>query len=113
MRCTVEYADVDDFKRKLNSAEPKLRAKVLMGLKLIETYGLDAVDIDLLKDGLFEIRTRHSNNIFRVVFFYDPNTKACIVITNGFVKKDQRTPTREIDKAKRLRKIYFKGRETL
>ncbi len=43
-------------------------------------------------------------NIARTLYFYQRGAK--VVITHGFIKKSQKTPKREIEKAKILRKEY-------
>jgi len=54
--------------------------------------------------GLFEARIIGSN-IWRVFCFFD-NGKL-VVLLNGFTKKTQKTPKKEIDKAVRLMKEYY------
>ena len=44
-----------------------------------------------------------------VVFFDETKT---IVLTNGFVKKDQKTPRKEIELAKGYRDDYYARRES-
>ena len=55
----------------------------------------------MLDDGIFEIRCTVGNNITRVVYFFYYEGK--IILTNGFVKKTQKTPTEEIKLAKKYR----------
>ena len=59
----------------------------------------------MLDDGIFEIRCTVGNNITRVVYIFYYEGK--IILTNGFVKKTQKTPRKEIDKAESIRKQYF------
>jgi len=51
----------------------KLRAKVFRSLKLLESFGnrLGEPDTAPLRDGIFELRTRHSSNIVHCLYFYD------------------------------------------
>ena len=46
-------------------------------------------------DGLYEIRVQHGSDIFRIFCFFDKGQ--LVVIANGFQKKTQKTPRREID----------------
>jgi phage-related protein len=55
-----------------------------------------------LGDGLYELRPLSN----RVLFFYWDNNK--YVILSHFIKKTQKTPAREIEKAKRRRAEYIK-----
>ena len=62
-----------------------------------------------LEDGIFELRAKFSSNISRVLFFYDKDK--IIVLTNGFIKKSQKTPKQEIELAKIYRSDYFARKE--
>ena len=58
-----------------------------------------------LGDGIFEIRCKVGTDLTRVLYFFYYDKK--IILTNGFVKKTQRTPAREIILAKKRRKDYL------
>ena len=55
--------------------------------------------------GLYEIRVEFQSNIYRVFCFFDEGK--LIVLLNGFQKKTQKTPRKEIEIAERLKKEYF------
>ncbi len=55
--------------------------------------------------GLYEIRVEVGSNIFRVFSFFDKGQM--IILINGFQKKSQQTPKKEIEKAEKLKKQYF------
>ena len=57
-----------------------------------------------LEDGIFELRCYLYEKIARTLYFYQRQAK--IIITHGFVKKGQKTPRNEIEKAKSLRESY-------
>jgi len=59
-----------------------------------------------LTGSLLELRVKHFDRIFRVLFFYQPG--ALIVVTSAFQKKSERTPWAEIERAERLRKLWLK-----
>ena len=61
----------------------------------------------MLDDGIFEIRCTVGNNITRVVYIFYYEGK--IILTNGFIKKTQKTPPEEIRLAKE-RRADFKER---
>jgi len=61
-----------------------------------------------LTNDLLELRVKHFDRIFRILFFYQPGM--LIVITSGFQKKTEQTPPAEIAKAERLRKLWIKYR---
>ena len=58
-----------------------------------------------LDDGIFEIRGKVGTNITRVLYFFYYDNK--IILTNGFVKKTNKTPVNEIKLAKMRRKVYL------
>jgi len=60
-------------------------------------------------DGLNEIRVQFGGNIFRIFCFFDEGK--LIVLLNGFGKKTQKTPRREIELAVRLKEEYYAEKE--
>ena len=77
-------------------------------LKLIST--LERVPIKYFShitnsSGLFEIRVEVGSNIYRVFSFFDKGQM--IILINGFQKKSQKTPKKEIERAEKLKKQYF------
>ena len=54
-----------------------------------------------LEDGIFEIRVSLFDKIVRNLYFYESGAK--IIITHGFIKKTQKTPRKEIEKAKKFK----------
>jgi len=93
-----------DFIRSIEDV--KLRAKVVRSLKLLETYGAELREPDskALGDGIFELRTIQSDNIARCLYFFFVGNK--IIVTNGFIKKQQKTPPEEIALAKKYKADY-------
>ena len=91
------------------SLDVKIRAKMVGLLELLEERGnqLREPYSKPIDDGIFEIRCKVGNNITRVLYFFYYEGK--IVLTNGFVKKTQKTPPEEIRLAKE-RRADFKER---
>ena len=56
-------------------------------------------------DQLYEIRVRMGNNIYRIFCFFDEGK--LVVLLNGFQKKTQKTPRKEIKIAEKLKKKYY------
>ena len=44
---------------------------------------------------------------YRLLAFWDNDTGRLIIATHGFIKKTQKTPEKEIERAIALRKEYF------
>lgn len=62
---------------------------------------LDGADI-------WEFRTLFGGVAYRLLSFFDTDNQALIITTHGFIKKTQKTPKKEIDRAKAIRTEYFK-----
>lgn len=95
----------EDF---LKSQPTKVQNKIFKVIEIIETY--ERVPTQYLKaikgsDGLFEARIKLASNIWRVFCFFDKGQ--LVILLNGFTKKTQKTPKKEIKKAERLMKEYF------
>lgn len=90
---------------------PKMQAKILKILDILELNGslIRLPYSEHLEDGIFEIRAKQGTDITRVLYFFFTEKK--IVLTNGFVKKTQKTPRNVIDLAKKSR-IDYEGRNT-
>lgn len=73
----------------------------------LETFGnqLREPHSKPLEDGIYEIRAKVASDITRVLYFFVVNKK--IILTNGFVKKTQKTPDNEIALAQKYRKDYL------
>lgn len=56
-------------------------------------------------DGLFEARVQLGSNIWRVFCFFDDGK--LVILLNGFSKKSQKTPKKEIERAVQLMKKYY------
>jgi phage-related protein len=60
-------------------------------------------------EGLFEIRIEYQSNIYRVFCCFDKGN--LVVLFNGFQKKTQKTPKKEIAKAMKFKEEYFKQKK--
>ena len=57
-------------------------------------------------NGLYEIRIKTGSDIYRIFCCFDSDR--IVILFNGFQKKSQKTPRKEIDKGLRLKDEYFK-----
>ena len=55
--------------------------------------------------GLYEIRVEYESNIYRIFCCFDKGN--LVVLFNGFQKKSQKTPTKELNKAENIMADYF------
>lgn len=60
-----------------------------------------------LREGLFEYRVRANRKLFRFPYFFDHGN---IVITHGLIKKTDKLPKGELEKAKKYRSSYLERR---
>ena len=88
---------VTDF---LDSLDAKMAAKLIGMMELLNEKGttLRLPYSEHLEDGIFELRCQSGSDITRTLYFFYTGKR--IVITNGFVKKTQKTPQKELTLAK-------------
>ena len=109
---SIEYYIKDDgscpAQTFMDSLDIKMRAKLLRLQLLLEQNGNTLTEpySKHLEDGIFELRAQQGNNIARALYFFMVGQK--IIITNGFIKKTQKTPKRELNLAKKYRTEYVK-----
>lgn len=90
----------------------KVQDKIFKILEAIET--LERIPTTYLKlivgtNGLYEARIQLGSDIWRVFCFFDRGK--LVILLNGFQKKTQKTPSKEIEKAKHLMKEYYENRK--
>ena len=59
----------------------------------------------LIDEGLYELRIEYQSNIYRIFFCFDGGR--IVILFKVFQKKSEKTPKKEIEKAKILRKEYY------
>ena len=112
MNFIYDFAEVDgkipmiEF---LDELSIKERAKIFSSIeKLIElkNSGIHPKEnlSKHLEDGIFELRVSFENRISRSLYFYNAGEQ--IIFTHGFVKKEQKIPYNEIEKAKLIRNSW-------
>ncbi len=91
--------------------DPKVKIKIQYVLELIRQ--VDRVPEKFLKHltgtrGLYEIRVEHQSNTYRIFCCFDE--EKLVVLFHGFQKKSQKTPLKEIEKAKKIMHDYFQSK---
>lgn len=56
---------------------------------------------------IWEFRTLFNGIKYRLFAFWDTEQNSIVVATHGVIKKSQKTPLKEIERAKTLRAEYF------
>ncbi|MDN3688985.1 type II toxin-antitoxin system RelE/ParE family toxin [Cyclobacterium jeungdonense] len=97
----------DYFQDFFSKQSKKVKAKIVWTFDLIED--LERIPETYLKhientDGLYEIRVQLGSNIFRIFCFFDQGQ--LVVLANGFQKKTQKTPKKELEKALKIKAEY-------
>jgi len=94
------------FERFIKTLLPKELHKLNYIISLLETSDRMPVKfIKYIRDDLYELRMEYEGNIYRVFFIFDDN---CIVVLfNGFQKKTEKTPEKDINKALKLKEAYY------
>ncbi|MBN1187252.1 MAG: type II toxin-antitoxin system RelE/ParE family toxin [Bacteroidales bacterium] len=95
------------------SLDNEVKKKFNWTLKLLTT--IERVPTKFFKHiegttGLYEVRVEFGGNIYRVFSFFDQGR--LVILINGFQKKSQQTPKKEIDRAEKLKKEYFDEKES-
>ncbi|MDP1624017.1 MAG: type II toxin-antitoxin system RelE/ParE family toxin [Bacteroidales bacterium] len=96
----------------LNDLDKKQYEKILYNIRKAQIEP----DPDLFKklnDEIWEFRTLYQGIGYRMLAFWDKTDSGntLVVSTHGIVKKRNKVPEREIQKAKQLRIMYFKDKE--
>lgn len=111
---TIEYVELPNGRMParefVDSLDDKAAARIDAFIERLRVYGnrMQGKFVKKLTDDIFELRVKQFDRIFRVLFFYQPGM--LIVITSGFQKKTQETPTTEITRAEQLRKLWMTHR---
>ena len=95
----------------IDGLEPKMLARVYKLIDLLEARGHEIREPHSkhLSDGIFELRAEVGSDISRVLYFFYAGKKA--ILTNGLIKKTEKTPPDEIKRAKDYRKDYLSREE--
>lgn len=89
----------------------KEQEKIKYGLLLLATQNrMPAKFVKFIRNGIFELRTEYSGNVYRVFFIFDNGN--IVVLFNGFQKKTQKTPVSEIEKAEKIKEEYYARKQS-
>ena len=62
-----------------------------------------------ISSGLYEVRILVEGNIYRIFFCFDEGR--LVVLFNGFHKKTQKTPIKEVNTALKIMKEYYENKK--
>ena len=91
------------------SIDKKAAEKIFWNLDIAERTN-DSRLFKKLTNDIWEFRTEYRNIQYRLLAFWDKTSAAetLVIATHGIIKKTDKMPQKEIDKADQIRKNYFK-----
>lgn len=92
----------------LELLDDKAREKVYYNMKKSQ-FIRDHELLKKLNQDIWEFRSKYQGKTIRLLAFWDKTnvTNTLVIATNGFIKKSQKTPINEIEKAIKIRVAYF------
>lgn len=95
----------------LKSLGDKAKAKIMYNINRSK-YVIDKTFFKKLEGSeIWEFRTLYDGIQYRLFSFWDTDEDTLVVATHGIIKKTQKTPSKEIAKAERIRKEYFSSKK--
>ena len=109
-----DVAFLEEAAEFLDSLDEKVRDKIIYNITKAR-YSSDKELFKKLTDEIWEFRTLYNKVHYRMFAFWDKSEKTdtLVISTHGLIKKTDKTPQADLEKAERLRKKYFeqKGRK--
>jgi hypothetical protein len=101
--------DIDEFFSKLDSKTVK---KILYNIDLAEQTNDPKLFKKILHD-IWEFRTNFAGLQIRLLAFWDKSDRknTLVIATHGIIKKVDKVPVNEIQRAMMLRERYFENRQ--
>jgi phage-related protein len=92
----------------LDSIDEKSRNKILYNIDKAK-YVNDPELFNKLDELIWEFRTKYKKTYYRLLSFWDKTdkTETLVVVSHGIIKKTNKIPKAEIEKAKAIMKQYF------
>ena len=109
LKFRVEF--LEEVKLFLDKVDEKSRDKILYNIWKARRTN-DKELFKKLQDEIWEFRTMHNKTYFRLFAFWDKTDKkdTFVISTHGLIKKTDKIPKSEIEKAERLREKYFNNK---
>lgn len=97
---------VEEFLLELQKKNKRLYTRTARDILLLKQFGRNFWEpcVKSMGVGLYELRSKSDSGITRIFYFFYRENK--IILTNGFIKKTQKTPAIELEKARRYKKEY-------
>ena len=90
----------------------KAQQKIAYNIRKLQSGIMDKELFKKLESSeIWELRTLFNGKCYRLFAFWDTETETLVIATHGIVKKTQKTPKKEIEKAERIMKEYFNDKK--
>lgn len=110
-RYKIKVVLLDEALAFVRSLPIKVQEKIVYNYNKIERGMMSKELFKKLENSeIWEFRTLYEGNCYRLFSFWDTDTETFIIATHGIMKKSQKIPTKEIEKAEAIRKEYFKDK---
>jgi phage-related protein len=95
----------------LAGLDSKTIKKIFYNIDLAEQTN-DSKLFKKLQNDIWELRTKYGGLQIRLLAFWDKsnNKETLVIATHGFIKKVDKVPAKEIERAERLRDKYFNNK---
>lgn len=104
----IKVTFMDAAREFVSSLPEKVQKKITYNLLKVEGGEMDKELFKKMENSeIWEFRTLFNGICYRLFAFWDTEIEALVVATHGIVKKTQKTPKKEIEKAERIREEYF------
>jgi phage-related protein len=92
----------------IEGLDSKAREKVIYNIRKAQVTS-DKELFKKLTEEIWEFRTLYNKTAYRLFAFWDKTDKVhtIVITTHGIIKKTDKTPKGDIDKAERSRKLYM------
>jgi len=102
---------LDDSRKFIAGLDQKSIKKVIYNIDLAEQTN-DPKLFKKLQNDIWEFRTKYNGSQIRLLAFWDKtdNKETLVIATHGFIKKVDKVPKNEIERAVRLKENYFKNK---
>ena len=96
----------------MDSLDQKSQQKIYYNIKKAQLTN-DPGLFKKLNDNIWEFRTFYNKTHFRIFAFWDKSQgqETLVLSTHGLIKKTDRTPKTDLEKAERIREQYFEQKK--
>lgn len=113
MKPIFEIELLHDAVEFLENLDSKTREKIFYNMRKAQFIS-DSELFKKLNENIWEFRTLYNSKSYRFFAFWNKRDgkETMVVATHGIMKKTQKTPLKEIEKAEIIRREYFQYKTT-